>query len=84
MGLFGLGRELQSGVCNHGNLYKICHTVREREHFYIMKKKDGRAIAKSLWLFIAFARKEGSFFFLLGSTIITEYESSPLLFSQLY
>ena len=84
MGLFGLSGKLQFGVCNHGNLHTICHMVREREHFYIMKKKDGRAIAKSLWLFTAFARKEGTFFLLLGSTIITEYEGSPLLFSQLY
>jgi len=59
MGLFGINRELQFGVCNHGKLHASCHMLREREHFYIREKKDGRVIAKSLWLSLSLPGKKG-------------------------
>ena len=82
MGLFGISRELQFGVCNHGKPCASSHRAREGELFYRGGKAVGRAVInKSLWLFIEWvlARKEeGSFSFLSASTIVTVRESSPL------
>ena len=55
----------------------------KRNTFCREEKKIGRALIKSLWLFIGWVltrREEESFFFLLDCAIITECESSHLCF----
>ena len=70
MGLFGISKELQFGVCNHGKPCPSPCKARERECFYTGEKEVGEGYSKqSPWLFIGWVlvRKEDSFFFLLGS-----------------
>lgn len=41
-----VGRELQFGVCNHGDPCESPCMVRESEYFYREEKQVGRAVAK--------------------------------------
>ena len=42
--LFGISKDLQFGVCDHGKLCASPQTAREGEHFYRGEKKVGRAV----------------------------------------
>ena len=44
MDLFGISRELQYRVCNHGKPHASPHKARGEESFYIEEKEFGKAI----------------------------------------
>ena len=85
--ILGISRDLQFGVCIHGEPHGSPHTAREGEHFYREEKEVGRAIVnKEPTAFQSvFARKgEKSLFFLLGLAILQGMRASPSGLSTLF
>ena len=79
MGLFRISRELQFGVCNHGEPRASPLTAREGELFYREEKEVGRALVNrvhGLSLAELLPGKESSFF-VLSSVTITGHKCSP-------
>ena len=65
MGLFGISRELQFRVCNHGKPCANPCKAREGDHFYRREKKVGRAIVNRVrgFSWAEFLLEKESFFF---------------------
>ena len=93
LGLFGISKELQFGVCNHGEPPAGPPAAREEKLFYREEEKVGRAIVNkkfevwwlftgwvvtvSHWLSFLLVKKRKSSFSLLGSAINIGHENSP-------
>ena len=80
MGLFGISRDLQFQVCNHGEPH-VSPCPATGELFYRGEKEVGRAIVNKEsmafhWLSPCQERR-GVFLLLLGSAIIAEHEIFP-------
>ena len=89
MGLFGIGKELQFGICSYGKAHASPYGAWEGEGFYTEEREVGRAVysKQSQWLFMGWvlARKEEApFSFLGGSDILSGHENCPFLVSQFY
>lgn len=79
MSLFVICRELHFGVCNHGEWGTTPHNAKE-ELFFRGDEKVGWAIVKRTWRLMRWAvawKEEETFFLLLDSAIVVDYESAP-------
>lgn len=84
MGIFRMGRELHSGICNHGDPHARPHMAREGEHFYRGGKEVGSIIVNKETMIDSLPGKKRSFSSSVGLCYHCKTQELLLPTSQLY